>query len=448
VVALALALASCRGAEPTRLLLLISVDTLRADHLGVYGSELGLSPELDALAAESLVFDAAYAPSALTLPSLAGLLTGRHPALQGIRSNESVLSPAAVTLAQELRAAGWRSAAVVSNYVLRRSSGLAAGFDSYDDELLQAEATRGWPERRAPETTAAALAALEGCSAEPERPCFLWVHYQDPHGPYTPPAPLRERALPAARAHRDGRRQLPLRADQRGQGGIPAYQALGGEREVAFYRAGYAGEVAFVDAEVGRLLRELRARLPWSACAVVFAADHGESLGEDDLWFAHGAALSEPLVRVPLWLRLPGTPPGRRGDVVGWPDVAATLAGLYLGPESALAARGRALLAPGAERGNSRVWLATLGGSREPRLGLVERDYKLVWSEEGGVARTRLSARGSDRALPRAAEPERAAALAAELEAFRRELERAPAEQRQRLSEEDRERLRSLGYAR
>ncbi len=443
----ALAVAGCAGPEPLRLLLLLSVDTLRADHLGAYGGALGLTPALDALAAESLVFEAAYAPSALTLPSIAGLLTGQHPALLGIQSNESELPEGAQTLAEELRGAGWRTAAVVSNYVLRRGSGFAAGFDVYDDALPQLEATRGWPERIAESTTDAALAALEGCAESAARPCFLWVHYEDPHGPYTPPPGLRERALPAQRRRPDAKRQLPLRADQRGQGGIPAYQALGGEREVAFYRAGYAGEVGYIDTEIGRLLSQLRERIPWAATAVVFAADHGESLGEDDLWFAHGELLSEPLVRVPLLLRLPGSTPARRRDVAALTDLAPTLARHLGAAQSPLAARGRDLLAADAAEGGSRVALAALRGSGVPRFALIDDGHKLAQSLEPGAEQARLSALGTDAPDLSPSEPLRLLQLRRILDEFRSEIERAPAERRQRLSEADRERLRSLGYA-
>ena len=144
ILALLLGLASC-SAPPPRLLLLISVDTLRADRIGAYGSERGLTPNIDALAQESRVFTAAYAPTALTLPSVSGLMTGLYPQQIGIRNNESTLPDSVPTLAKAFRARGWRTEAVVSNWVLREDAGLAAGFDRYDDSMLQLEATRPYP---------------------------------------------------------------------------------------------------------------------------------------------------------------------------------------------------------------------------------------------------------------------------------------------------------------
>jgi arylsulfatase len=454
--ALAGALLACGRSEPPRLLLLVTVDTLRADRLGAYGSPLGLTPHLDALAAGSLVFGSAYAASSFTLPSLSALLTGRYPEEYGMWSNESALPADVTTLASELRARGWRTAAVVSNFVLRRSSGLAEGFALYDDDFPDWEPTRGWPERAAEATTRAALAALEGCTANPSDRCFLWVHYQDPHGPYTPPPGLRERSLAAERAAPDGPRELPVREDHMGMGGIPRYQLLEDRREVAFYRAGYDGEVAYVDAGIGRLLARLAELGLAERSAIVFASDHGEGLGEGDYWFAHGEYLSEPLVRVPLWLKAPGVEPGRRDDVAALVDVVPTLLAL-LGGEAgeggppaagaAAAARpGRDLLAPGAAGAASVPYLATLGGATTLRHGIVAGDFKLVLSARDGVWDASLVRRASEAVELAAAAPQVAAELRARLAGLRSHYASGRPEQRQELTPEDRERLRALGY--
>jgi arylsulfatase A-like enzyme len=156
-----LLLATCGGAPPPPdVLLLITVDTLRADRLGAFGSPLGLTPNLDALAEESALFTAAYAATPFTLPSLSALMTGRHPEELGIFRNESVLPETVPTLASELRDRGWQTQAVVSNFILRRSSGIGSGFDVFDDEFPQLEAVRKWPERIATGTTDAALRLL------------------------------------------------------------------------------------------------------------------------------------------------------------------------------------------------------------------------------------------------------------------------------------------------
>jgi len=309
------------GAEGAPLIVLITVDTLRADHLGAYGAKDVLTPHIDAFADRSTVFAAAYAPTSFTLPSIAALLTGRYPEELGIVSNRSALPASVPTLATRLRAAGWSTAAVVSNLVLRRNSGLAQGFDRYDDAMEDREAVRDWPERTAGATTDAALAALEALEAQ-GKPALLWIHYQDPHGPYTPPAGWRERHIARERAAPDGTRRLPERLGRGGHGHLPTYQEIDGEREVAFYRAGYAGEVGFLDQEVGRVFDALETRGSWPRTTAILTADHGEALGESDYWFAHGDRLAQGLVRVPLIIRRPGHAAARRGDPVSPTSVA------------------------------------------------------------------------------------------------------------------------------
>jgi arylsulfatase len=444
-------LGSCGGGPGApRLLLLVSVDTLRADRLGAYGSDRGLTPRIDALARESERFTAAYAPTSHTLPSVAALLTGRLPQEIGVTDNLSRLAAGVPTLASELAERGFWTGAVVSNWVLRRDAGLDAGFTVYDDALPQVEAARALPERIAGDTTEAALRLLDACAADPARRCFLWVHYQDPHGPYTPPGG-RERHLARERAEPDGGRLLPWLPEPFGAGGIPSYQVVDGEREVAFYRAGYDAEVAYLDAEVGRLLDGVRARGLWERAAVVFTADHGESLGENDYWFGHGEDLSEALVRVPLLLRVPGRAPRERGDVASLVDLRRTLVALATAegppaPEPAHEERGRDLLAPDAPQGASRPLLATLGGSRVPRYAIVDGEFKYVVSLRDGLWQGRLHRRGDDEVDLTAPAPHVAGALRARLEALLQSLpQRGPADSR-RLDEADRARLRTLGY--
>ena len=441
--AVAVAALGCAAPPEPRLLLLVTVDTLRADHLGAFGSDLGLTPHLDALARESVVFENAWAAAPLTLPSVATLLTGRYPEELGIRSNESVLPEAVPTLAGDLRARGWRTAAVVSNFVLREASGLARGFDRYDDELPRREVVRRWPERIARDATDAALALLDACAADR---CFVWVHYQDPHGPYDPPPGSRERQLARAGEAPDAQLRLPVGEDHAGIGALPAYQFLAGRRDVAYYRAGYRGEVEYVDAEVGRLLEGLRARRLEDRSIVVFAADHGESLGERDVWFAHGENLGDVQVRVPLLLRVPGREPQRRSDVASLADLRPTLLQLLAGAAPGAGSRGRDLLAPSAEREASLPYLATLDGSAVLRFGIVDRGHKLVVSEQGGEERVELYRVGREDEDLAAAAPELALALRERLRALRAELGTAPPETQSALSDEERAQLRALGY--
>jgi arylsulfatase len=436
--------ASACGRGPTeRWLILLTCDTLRADRLGAYGGPARLTPNLDALLAGSLVFHAAFAPAAYTLPSLSALMTGLHPEELGMLENVSELR-AEASLASVLRLHGWRTGAVVSNYVLRKGTGMELGFDFYDDTFPQSEANRDLPERIASDTTTAALVMVDRLRSERAAGLFLWVHYQDPHGPYLPPEDRRERYLEIERRAPDGRRQLTS-GPSMGVASIPVYQYVEGEHEVAFYRAGYSGEIDFFDHEIGRLLRGLEQRDVGSDAIVVFTADHGESLGENDYWFAHGEYLTDPLVRVPLGIRVPGGAPRQRSDPAALVDLFPTLlqlAGIGVPPGYP----GRDLLAPGAAHARPEIYLAALRGATVPRYGLVADGYKYLRSEEPEGLREELYALGEESRDLSGEQAETLEEMRARLERIRAGLRRPIAEQRQELTPAERERLRRLGY--
>jgi len=453
VAALLTGVIGCRSeAERPSLLIFLTVDTLRADRLGAFGGNLGLTPNLDALADESIVFTSTYAPTSLTLPSVSAMMTGRYPSELGIWLNESGLPGSTPTLAGELKSRGWRTFAVVSNFVLRRQSGLDAGFDHYDDSFDDREAVRDLPERTAAASTDAGLAMFDLCTAGGDARCLVWIHYQDPHGPYTPTEERRARFLPIEREAADGRRVLPVRRGSNGLGGIPSYQYLDEQREVAFYRAGYDAEVSYMDEEIGRLLGGLEERGLMDDALIVFAADHGESLGEGDYWFAHGAYLSEVLVRVPFFLRIPGRAPGRRTDVVSLVDLYGTLLRQLTGESELPDHRGRDLLAEGAADGASVAYLDTRGVSKQRRYGIIDGEYKWIVVERGGVPTGKLYRVGQgdvgfESARPELNQPELEQAMSERLYALMRSFDRDVPEIRQEISDADRERLRTLGYA-
>ncbi len=278
VVALVLGTCTAVSADSRPDILLVTVDTLRPDALG-WVSGRQSTPHLDRLAERGFRFPAAVAPTPLTLPSHASLMTGLVPRRHGVRDNGQVVGGRVTVLAQRLQAAGWSTAAFVSGLPLSSQFGLARGFDRYDDTLDAGEGA--WLERRAPGTTDAALAWLE--SSDLRTPWFLWVHYYDPHLPYEPPAEL-----------------------------------AGSDR-----RGSYDGEVALVDREAGRLLATARSRS--SDLLTLFAADHGESLGEHGE-ASHGFFIYDSTVLVPMVIAWPGAiTPGRSDAPARLIDVAPTL---------------------------------------------------------------------------------------------------------------------------
>ena len=247
------------AAVPQPSILLVTLDTTRADAIGPDAKGM-TTVSFNAVAARGRLFQQAYSTVPETLPSHASLMTGLYPAGHGVHENARHLPDATPVLAERLRQAGYRTAAYVSSFVLAKRFGLDRGFDVYDDALAV-----GRQDRTATEVTDAALAELDRSAAAP---LFLWVHYWDPHHPYTPPEPFRS-------AHR----------------GSP-----------------YLGEVAYMDAELGRLVDafERRAKGP---SAIIIVGDHGEGLG-DHGEAQHGNLLYQSTMRVPLVLAGPGVAPG------------------------------------------------------------------------------------------------------------------------------------------
>lgn len=290
---------------------LITVDTLRSDRLGLYGYGRGLTPHLDAFFADGLVHERAYATSSSTSPSLVSVLSGLYPGAHGVRLLYQRV-PDDVRLVTELLPESFQTAAFVSNVVLTDEAlGVADRFDHYDDVVDEKESGRDVYERRAERTTNAAAAWLRE-HADPGRPLFLWVHYIDPHGPYRAPEPFG-----GSLRHRG---RVPVEP-----GRILAYMRLPGVSDALDYVDRYDEEVASVDAAVDRLLRTLADERGLERTLVAFTADHGETLAERRFWFQHGWHVYEELVRVPLLLRGPGIEPGRSTTPVSGVDVAPTL---------------------------------------------------------------------------------------------------------------------------
>lgn len=317
-------------------LVLIVVDTLRADALTPYGAPDTASPNIDRLARSGATFDNAVAVSPWTGPSVSSMVTGRYPNELGIHDLRTPLPPNATTLAIHLGRAGYTTGAVVSNDIAGPSYGHAVGYDFFHFESYKGERSDGprLPAFRADGVTGVAVAWIEDRGPSlffgPAPPFFLHVHYTDPHEPYLPPAVFRDAAL-------EGLERL----DDRYLLEKTFVSSPPTQGQLASLEASYRGEVAFVDAQIGRLL----ASLPENT-AVVLASDHGEEFW-DHGGFLHGHSLYEELLRVAMIVRGPGVPPGVRvASTVSHVDIAPTLldfAGIE--PSGAAAMSGRSLLA-------------------------------------------------------------------------------------------------------
>jgi arylsulfatase A-like enzyme/Tfp pilus assembly protein PilF len=391
--------------------LLITLDTTRADRLGCYGHDLARTSTLDGLAQTGVLFENAYTPAVITLPSHASILTGLLPPAHGVRNNIGQrLVPETETLAELLEADGFRTGAVIAAFVLDSMFGLNQGFESYDD-YMPISRPRGIPgmERRATQVTDTALRWLS--EAKGAR-WFLWAHYFDPHSPFSPPSPYREQ----------------------------------------FRERPYDGEVAYMDAEIGRLLEgvaEIGAR---DRTIVVAVGDHGEGL-EEHGEFGHGVFLYDETARVPLIITVPDLLDGPRRvrSVVRTTDVMPTILDLlHLPPRPDADGTSLWPLMEGvvddldlSAYGEATTPLSMYGWS--PIASLREETWKYIHAPKQELYDMEADPAERNNLLP--AEEERAAAMRRRLEEIHESaLEAGRGSEEISASPDDLARLRSLGY--
>jgi arylsulfatase A-like enzyme/Flp pilus assembly protein TadD len=364
----ALALAALAGCASDRRLnlVLVSVDTLRADHLSCYGSGELSTPGFDRVAREGILFENATSVAPTTLPAHASLLTGASPLTHWVHDNVGFrLRQDIPTLASTLKARGYRTGGFVGSFVLDDRFGLGRGFDVYSDEMPETD--RGPRERRGEKVLEEALAWIGPGDAEP---FFAFLHLFDPHRPYDPPAPFAP--------------------------GVNDLDAL------------YRGEVSYVDSLLQRLLASLDQRGLSESTLLVVTADHGESLGEhgED---THGFFLYQSTLHVPLLMRAPGIRPGQRvGALVRTIDIAPTVLEL-LGVEPPRGVEGVSFVAASGEvrspdvEAYSETFVPRLAFGWSELRSLRRRNWKLILAprselydldSDPGEERNRISEEG------------------------------------------------------
>jgi len=348
--------------------LLISIDTLRADHLSCYGYVRRTSPNLDRLAQEAALFEYAFAPCSYTTPSFTSLMTSRWPSWHTAKlffQAPYALTPDMVPLAELMAAYGYRTGAFVSTVILsRENSGLDRGFEIYDDKTTVPELNRPMLlYRQAKDTISAAGAWLDEIKNEP---FFLWVHLMDVHGPYNPPSPYDSRFVNDRQTLTPyDRLRLPLIktpvtrscAPKDYTPGIPAYQVLGFEKSSTenkpprykslfrYYLDRYDGAITYADLAIGRLLALLKSQDRYDDTIIIVHSDHGEAFGEQGVFFFHGLTVTRDQIHVPLIIKAPQLNPGRYTAPVSLCDIMPFLTeALDLDAPDGL--MGRSLLAP------------------------------------------------------------------------------------------------------
>lgn len=303
----------CKAEEAESSVLLVTIDTLRADHLKTYGYFRDTSPRIDAFAAEAILFENAFTPMATTLPAHVSMMTSTRPMRHGVVRNGLQFEPEVDlrTIAQMLGARGYRTAAFVSAAPVAKGTGIEVGFSHFDDPKRNT--------RLAEKTTDRVLAWFEERASDgkaKETPFFVWVHYWDPHAPYTPPKAYRGKF----------EKTDSLESFVRGTGTKLEHELGKKTFDVLDINNRYDAEIAYTDAEIGRLFDGLRKVGVYDAATVVLTADHGEGLWQHD-WHDHGQIWNEQLM-VPLVVKPPkqkDMAPRRVRSIASTMDVVTTI---------------------------------------------------------------------------------------------------------------------------
>lgn len=290
-----LAAGGCRSAAVKPNILLVLIDTLRADHLHCYGYSRKTSPAIDELASRGVLFEEAISAAPWTLPSAMSLLTGRLPSRHRVENDTLRLAPSIPLLPGVLKEAGYATSAVVSHIYVSSAFGFDRGFDHFDDFGL----SKNYRFEAGLEPRAAAVTdrALQQIRTLKRRPFFLLVHYFDPHWDYAPPAPFDRRFAGPYRGKVTGSYQSFAEYT------VPGMKLAPEDRQHLLDL--YDGEIAYADSEIGRLLRGLAAAGLSERTVVVVTSDHGEEFKEHDS-MGHGRNLYDEVVKVPLIVAVPG----------------------------------------------------------------------------------------------------------------------------------------------
>ncbi len=287
-------------------MILITVDTLRADHTVPYGYVRETSPNMQRLAERGILFERCIAQRSNTSPSVATLLTGKYPPGHQVFNNGDRLQHFNETLAEKLSTEGYYTAAVVANTVIGPNFNFHQGFDYFK------MAGNRIPEDEVEESRLVNREVFKLLKKIKDRRFFLWIHYMDPHTPYIVPPEYKSLYTSDPYSDIHGSRKIPIGSDP--QGSIIKTALIDDSQDIDYYVAQYDAEIKHVDDSLGDLFTALNEHRLWVNSVVVFTSDHGESMGEHEYYFAHGDHCYEPTVRVPLIWVHPEAPGEQRID--------------------------------------------------------------------------------------------------------------------------------------
>lgn len=425
----------CGRSAPPRHFVLLTVDTLRADHVLSTRAGVALTPNLDHFAQSSVRYSNASSVSTMTAPGVAGFLTGLYPRRSGVTRNTHILQPNITTIAEMLSEAGFTTGGFVANPVVRSGFGFEQGFKEY--RLIPKK-----PPRRFATAQTVNRAATEWLkTVDPMNRIFLWVHYMEPHGPYQPREACADQFI-IDRFGEPTEIDLLPPGNNSGFGGIPHYQHTAFDpapTDGRDYLLRYAAQVRCIDEGIGQILDDLEATGLLEDAVVVITADHGEALLNDNgFYFSHANKLTQDQVAVPLILSAPGIEGGTTVDrAVSTTDILPTvfrLLGLdlpaHVDGADLLDSESHPVFAVRYDEASVRLgeWkLVRTRGSRDARLFNVDEDPDQT----------------TDLAVSR---PDIVGSLVPLLNELRRRPALANPISRHELDEETRESLRALGY--
>ena len=373
----AVVLSGC-GRGPRLNVLVITIDTLRADHLTCYGYNRPTSPRIDQFAQDNVLFETVACQSPQTLPSHTSIFTGLNPRTHKVISHESLVAEELTPLAQILKRQGYTTGAFISSHALDSKYNLIQGFDTYWEIHRQIPL----PERIANqdrEVDPTTDAALEWLDEHGMSTFFLWIHWFHPHRPYNPPPRYRRQFAGGYDGPASSEPDFIMKVwRERIQ--------LGGE-DIDHLIGRYDGEVAFSDVQVGRILDKLAAMDLLGTTVVILTSDHGEMLYEHEYYFGHDIALYDECIMIPLVIHAPELEPARTriGEFVQSIDILPTLLDL-LGMDHPAGLEGKSLLpliAGGRESTVDCCFLETFPFPEKcpPRHGVRTADEKIIWKE-------------------------------------------------------------------
>lgn len=393
-----------------RNVLLISIDTLRSDYLSCYGYRQQTTPNIDSIAKKGILFENVYSPVPLTLPAHSSMLTGTIPPNHSTHDNMDYrLGQHNITLAEIFKKNGFATGAVISAFVLDSQFGFDQGFDSFNDKFEEESFSSHISERKGDEATRIAIEWLE---KHKEKPFFYFLHYYDPHSPYEPPEPFASR----------------------------------------FPNSQYAGEIAFTDNCIGRIVEKLKELKLYNSTLIVITGDHGEMLNEHGE-IVHGYFIYESALRVPLIFKLPGQQKAKRlKKITGLVDIAPTVCGL-LRIENQLQMQGKDLSdyfwnsKPDSEEGRY-IYCESLTPTKygaNTLLGVITDRYKYIQTTRSELYDIVNDPTESNNLI--GAQPNRGRIMQDELGLIlKNQLRKDDSDSKFKLDEQGRERLESLGY--